>query len=151
MRWDRPADDPSFHPMVERRLHAWAEQLTDDELLAEGARLERELSKVGTELDEAIRAIVEEQRAIRKATVKLGINTAIAAGGIIAAPVTLGISLVLTIGGFTMILWDGVDHVRDRTRHHANRMRLRHLRTTAEAIEDDLAAIVAALEHRVGH
>jgi hypothetical protein len=136
--------------MVRRRLHAWAEELTDDDLLTEGAALERELSEVAAELDEATRAIAGEQRAIRKATIKLGINTAIAAGGIIAAPVTLGISLVLTIGGFTMILWDGVDHVRDRTRHHSNRARLGHLRTRAEAIEDDLAAIVAALEHRVG-
>lgn len=137
--------------MVRRRSHSLAEELTDDELLAAGAALERELSEVAEELEEAIRAIAGEQRAIRKATIKLGVNTAIAAGGIIAAPVTSGISLVLTIGGFTMILWDGVDHVGDRTRHHANRIRLRHLRARAEAIEDDLAVIVAVIEHRAGH
>jgi hypothetical protein len=90
--------------MTRSTLPGTIDGLTDDELLALGAALEIERYNVASELDAATRLATAEQRSIRKATVKLGINTAIAAGGIVAAPLTFGISLLFTVGGIVMLL-----------------------------------------------
>jgi hypothetical protein len=129
-------------------INSAVEKWTDDELLAAGAALEDESLRIASEIETASLAASAEQRSIRKSTIKLGINTVIAAGGIVAAPLTFGISLIFTLGGFAMLLWDGIDHARDRGRFRTTALNMRQLRYQAEAIEADLAAIAAELERR---
>lgn len=122
--------------------------LNDDQLLEFGAALEIELSEVKSEYGALFGTVDAERRKIRRSAVKLMLNTALGLGGIVAAPVTLGLSLVFTVGGILMVLWDGIDQARDHSRHRANCQRLRALRISSSKIADRLQNIETALDVR---
>lgn len=84
-----------------------------------------------------IASVVAVQRSgFRRSAVKLGINAGLAAGGVLASPVTLGFSLMLTIVGVAMLAWDTTDLVRERKRMSIDLATLRRIQSEAREIED---------------
>jgi hypothetical protein len=69
-------------------------------------------------------------------------------GGILAAPPTGGLSLILTAGSALMLVWDGTDMGIDYFGSRSNRRRLRDLRSEAAELADEPAAINAELDRR---
>jgi len=124
--------------------------LTDDELLATGAQLETQLSDLLTRLEALLPAIVVERRKIRKASVKLGIDAAIALTGVVLVPMTIGVSLLLTVVGAGRIVWDGVDYRSDYADYRADRARMQNFRDQINEIESWIIEIEAEMDARAG-
>jgi len=132
----------------ERRGQPAYEDMTDDALVDRGAELETRRATIAAEFALLLPNVETAGRILRKSAIKLGVNTALGIGGIVAAPLTLGWSLIITAGSGFMLVWDGLDFGRDYSRHNPHRHRLRQLRAEASAVADELAAIHAILDMR---
>lgn len=95
-------------------------------------------------------AIEAERPKLKKSGIKLDINTALGIAGVAAAPLTLGWSLLVTLGSGGMILWDGIDYYRDYSRQKPIRVRLRELRDEARECSTEIEAIWEVLKSRSG-
>jgi len=124
--------------------------LSDDALVEIAAALETRHTILVAELEKIAVTVGLEWRKLCNAGVKLGLNAALALAGIISAPVTFGLSLLLTAGSAGMILWDGMDFARDLASHRSNRRQLREIREQADDIEAQLALLIAEMEARTG-
>ena len=91
---------------------------------------------------------VPEWRVLRIAGIKLAANATLGLAGIVGAPITFGLSLLLTGGSVAMIVWDGIDFTRDIANYQSRRRRLLKIRAEVAISEADLAAVVAEIEQR---
>jgi hypothetical protein len=94
--------------------------LSDDDLVETGAALETVLADLTVGWRDVATEVDAEWPKTRKSAIKLGVNTTLALAGVAAAPVTFGLSLLLTVGSVGMIVWDGVDFARDLAGHRSN-------------------------------
>jgi hypothetical protein len=128
-----------LHPLGRRRY----EDTSDDELIDLGAEYENRLAQIEAELS----GLSPASRGLAKSALKFGVNTVLGVAGIVLAPPTGGLSLLVTAGSAGMMIWDGIDMGRDY--FSPNRRRLRTLRSQASRVADELAAIKAILDARL--
>jgi len=124
-------------------------ELSNDQLIALGAKLETELALVRREFGSIVEEVARRQPALIKPGAKLGINAGVAVGGLALAPFTLSLSLALTVIGIGMTVWDGVEYGRDAAGFLQLRLRARRCRIRAAEIEAELRDIIALLNQRL--
>lgn len=122
--------------------------MDDDALIDRGAALENELATVKATRLRLAKQLVDERPKLRKAAAKLSVNAVIAVTGIVATPVTFGISLLVTAVGIGMLAWDGVDYGKDHVRYATVLQQLRECDMVARAIAQELEWILEELEER---
>jgi hypothetical protein len=126
------------------------EQLSDDELLDLATQLEAQLESVRREFFELEQRVAVEGRRLRTAAIKLGLNGALGAGGLLAAPITMGWSLLLSAGSGAMTVWDVHDYLNDRSSYRELRQRTAALRTRSGTIADRYESASTAIKSRFG-
>jgi len=122
--------------------------LTDDQLIEIGAALELRHAALSVDVAAASAGISQERRKLRIAGGKLGINAMLAAAGIAAAPLTFGVSLLLSVGSIGMLVWDGVEFAHLYATHRTKRLACRSARVDSAAVESELALLVTEIERR---
>jgi hypothetical protein len=65
-----------------------------------------------------------------------------------AAPLTFGVSLLLSVGSIGMLVWDGVEFARLYATHRAKRLACRSAREDSAAVESELTLLVTEIERR---
>jgi hypothetical protein len=120
----------------------------EDDLLARGAECENRLAEINAEMVRLEPAAVVASRKMAKSAVKLGFNTGLGTAGVVLAPPTFGLSLLLTLGSGLMLIWDGFDMGSDYRESRPMRRRLRQLRDEASDLADELGEISMVLERR---
>ncbi len=104
-------------------------------------QLDLELAAVGPE-------IAKERRRLRKSLAWLGLHGAISLAGLIAAPATLGWSLLITAGD-TALLCRELNEVGEQSYEAQMReFKVRQIRIEAAELAEILASIRAELESR---
>jgi hypothetical protein len=124
--------------------------LSNDQLVDLGATLEIERAQIRLSLNLIIAASNPGTgKPLLKPGIKLGINSALIIAGLSLAPVTLNISLALTVIGAAMTSWDGVDFINDARTSTSQRRKVARLRRRAAEVEDTLLEIDALLSKRL--
>lgn len=125
-------------------------RLTDEDLVELGALLETEQATVKAELA-TLRGIVPAARAkLAIPGLKFGINLSLGAAGFLLAPLNFGLSMLLTIAGSGMTVWDGIEIGRDAAAFIRMELRIRRLTDRSAEIEAQLFDIDALLTQRLG-
>lgn len=124
--------------------------LSNDALIDLGARLESELAQAKSQLDAELSQLVPDQKLLIKPAVKLAMNAALAIAGVTLASLTLNLSLVLTVVGCGVTIWDAHDFSTDAGHVRAARRRIRHIRSLAGDIVQELDEIERLLSQRLG-
>ena len=122
--------------------------LSDDTLIATGADLETRRFQLSTAIQETLATTGPDTRKLRIAGLKLPINATFGLLGVAGAPVTLGLSLLLTLGGAIMLAWDGVDFARELSTLRAARRRHGLLRAQIIELDTALAVLTTELDRR---
>jgi hypothetical protein len=112
------------------------DDLSDDQLLDLAQELKVNLTVERTALASVEPRVVAEGRKIRKGRLKMGLNSALAAGGILAAPITMGWSLFVTAGSGGMLAWDMYDLAHDSSEYSELVEELGRLRTQSQTTAD---------------
>jgi hypothetical protein len=123
-------------------------RMDDDELHALSTAGTARLRAIDAELDGLQRDIGSAQRKLRWSGFRLGLHSVVSLGGLIAAPVTFGWSLLLTMGDGVLLGMELDAYGDESFHHHLTRMRAHELRLEAAEIDDRLGTIRAVLEER---
>ena len=126
------------------------EELSNEQLLELAADLSAQLKSVRAELAHLQRRVDVERRKLRKTATKLGLNGALGAGGVLAAPITMGWSLVLTLGSAGMTAWDVYDYAHDRSEYKELLEIAANLRTKSQTTADRYESVAKAVNSRFG-
>lgn len=122
--------------------------LSDDALLERGVILEQRLGELLAAADAVNTSAAPRKRELRRAAIKLGINGVVLAAGIAVAPVTLGLSLVLTVVSTGMLVWDGADFARGLAEQQHGGLDLADIGAQVLEVERELDLIARELDHR---
>lgn len=122
--------------------------LSDDQLVERGAALETERAEIHAELTRLRQG--DSAARLLKPGVKLGINGALSVAGLALAPLTLNLSLGLTIIGMGMSVWDGLGFVKEAAEPFRAGYQARRLRRRGRDIDAALQEIEAILTARLG-
>lgn len=128
---------------------ACIEILSDDLLIDLGAQLENDLNEVRLKPDILVEQLQTKQTGLLKPGVKLSLNTAIGIAGIALAPITLNISLILSIFSGVITVSDAFDFSDDLNRYRTDRGKIRRLRRLQSEIDRQLRDIELVLGQRL--
>lgn len=83
--------------------------LSDADLLSFGANLESELLDLEPDLERLQASLGLQRSEFRRTAGKLLVSLGLGVGGVFAAPLTVGLSLLLTIGTTLLLVWDAIE------------------------------------------
>jgi hypothetical protein len=124
------------------------QHLGDDALLALGAERERRLKDIELELETLEPLVDAEGQKLKNVAGKLGINVGGVVAGVMAAPFTLGWSLLSAIAPAITAVWETKELAGDYKRLRPLRQRLKFLRYESAEITDQLQEIFSELASR---
>lgn len=120
----------------------------DDDLLQRGAALEASLPVVEKTHDDLTQRLGVEKRKLARAAAKLGLNVGFGSLGIVASPLTAGLSLFATVGSGFMLVWDTVEFFGDVAQARQLARELQYHREKLRAVADELEGIHRELDSR---
>jgi hypothetical protein len=123
-------------------------QLTDDELLAEGAALEARLRNIEAQCEPLALQVHAEGRKLNKVVGKLGLTTGGAIAGMVAIPLTMGWSLLAAAVPAALAASEMREFATDYRHLRSLRDDLADLRDEAAEIADQIDFILQELDSR---
>ena len=122
--------------------------LSDDELEDLALDLGRELAACNKELPEKREKRQQQAQDLTNSGVRFGAETVILVGGLIAAPLTGGLSIIVAGASAGLLVWDGSKLARKAGGWRKTRRETADLLDRITEIEDILEGIAGELESR---
>lgn len=119
-----------------------------DALIDKGADFESLLQQCKRDLDLQDAFLRKEASGARKRWFKLAAELIVGIGGLIAAPVTGGLSLLLSFGAIALMVWDVIELGPPLLDYQSRRREAVRLRAKAETLTNELERIWRALSKK---